>query len=170
MSSTSTAVPSLASPPADPVRPTVRERLARDVLPLVADVVAEDEVVDLAGPTASSAVCPNSSAAAGFQAVTRCSASITTTATGLISTSDSKCYPLPLDLREQGARFWIAPPTFDAIVSRRRASASVEAPLLADALYADHTRSPCRRRRSARRGTTSRVSRASPCPRSPPAG
>ena len=78
-------------------------------------------------PTASSAVCPNSSAAAGFQPVTRSSASMTTTATGLISTSDSKCSRCRSTSANRRA-FWIAPPTFEAIVSSRRASASTKRP------------------------------------------
>ena len=41
-------------------------------------------------PMASSGVYPNCRVAAGFHPVTRSSVSIVTTATGLISTSDSK--------------------------------------------------------------------------------
>src|SRR5262249_41296594 len=66
---------------------------------------------------------PKSSAAAGFQSVTRSSASMTITAAGLMATSDSRYWRCRSTSENRGA-FWIATPTLAAIVASSRESAS----------------------------------------------
>ena len=81
-------LPVLPYATSDPVGSTSLERLVGDVPAFSAEVLVEDEVVDQTPDRLLRRVAEEL-AAAGFQPVTRSSASMTTMATGLISTSDS---------------------------------------------------------------------------------